>query len=112
MWISSRVLDFFRISKDSFDTLREDLAATRAERDTLKVQIAVSQNQFDWLRQRVNALEIERAALIKKAYGHEVAVPEIVRARPPLNMNALSDLFSDLGDEKAKELGYPVYETQ
>lgn len=111
MWVPKAVLDWFQISKNSYDDLRQELSAVRAEKDILKSQLAVSQNQFDWLRLRVNTLEIERAELIKKCYGIDAPVPAIVRqpksedVEPFLN----SDLFNDVGDEKAKKLGLPVY---
>ena len=100
----------FQISKESVESLREDLAATRAERDSLKLQLSVSQNHFDWLKMRVNALEIERAQLIHRAYGIQTPVPEIVRTRadgPDLN----PDIFNDVGEDMAKKLGFPKYET-
>jgi len=108
MWVPREVADWFKISKDSVDALREELSAIRAERDSLQTQLSISQNHFDWLRIRVNTLEIERAQLIKKAYGIDIPVPEIVRTNPnPLELNA--DLFTDMGEDAAKKLGLPVY---
>ena len=110
MWLSNQLVNLFQISKESVESLREDLAATRAERDSLKLQLSVSQNHFDWLRMRVNALEIERAQLIEKAYGIRTAIPEIIRTRaqdPDLN----PDIFTDVGEDMAKKLGFPKYET-
>lgn len=108
MWVPSAVVDWFHISKQAVDSLREDLAAIRAERDMLKVQLATSQNHFDWLRIRINALETERAQLIEKAYGIKVPIPELVRPpTSPLDLNA--DLFSDIGEDAAKSLGMPLY---
>jgi hypothetical protein len=108
MFIPRAVFDLFRISKESVEGLREDLAAVRAERDLLKLQLATSQNHFDWLRTRINILEAERAQLIEKAYGIKIPVPEIVRT--PINSPELnSAVFEDIGDEAAKILGLPVY---
>lgn len=108
MWLPDKAFEFFHISKQAVDSLREDLAAVRAERDLLKLQLATATNHFDWLRIRINALETERAQLIEKAYGIKIPVPEIVRPnRSPMDMNA--DLFSDMGDDAAKTLGMPVY---
>ena len=110
MWLSNQLVSMFQISKDSVEALRVDLAATRAERDALKLQLTVSQNHFDWLKMRVNSLEIERAQLIEKAYGIRTPVPEIVRTRqqgPDLN----PDIFNDIGEDMAKKLGFPQYET-
>jgi len=109
MWLPNIAFDLFKVSKESVDALREDLAVVRAERDSLKLQLATSQNHFDWLRVRVNALEIERVQLIEKAYGIKVPAPEITRqpAVPHLDFNTA--LFEDVGDKQAKELGLPVF---
>ena len=108
MWLPDKAFEFFHISKETVDSLREDLAAVRAERDTLKIQLATSTNHFDWLRIRINTLEAERAQLIEKAYGIKIPVPELVRQNVnPLELNA--DLFTDIGDDAAKKLGMPVY---
>ena len=108
MWVPHAVIDWFHISKETVDALREDLAAVRAERDSIKLQLATSTNHFDWLRIRINTLEVERAQLIEKAYGIKIPVPEIVRPNVnPLELNA--DLFNDIGDNAAKTLGMPVY---
>ena len=119
MFVPERVIDWFTSLRDAADVhaevaksaianLREELSAVRAERDALKIQNVVTQNHFDWLRIRVNALETERAQLIEKAYGIKVPIPEIVRTPVhPIDFN--SALFEDVGDETAKELGLPVY---
>src|SRR3990167_1634158 len=106
MWLSNQIVSMFQISKEAVEALREHLAAIRAERDSLKLQLSVSQNHFDWLRMRVNALEIERAQLIQKAYGITTPVPEITRTRTPgIDLNP--DLFNDIGEDMAKKLGFP-----
>ena len=108
MWVPREVSDWFKISKDSVDSLREELAGCRAELAVTKVQLGVSQNHFDWLRVHVNTLEVERAQLIKKAYGIDTAVPEIIRtANNVPDMNP--DLFNDVGDDTAKKMGLPLY---
>ena len=108
MWFNNKVFDLFEVAKSSVEGLREDLAVVRAERDLLKQQLATSQNHFDWLRGRINVLEVERAQLIEKAYGIKIPVPEIVRTPlfPP-DMNTA--LFEDMGDDEAKKLGFPIY---
>jgi hypothetical protein len=109
MWLPNIAFELFQVSKESVDKLREDLATVRAERDLLKIQLASSQNHFDWLRIRVNALEVERAQLIEKAYGIKIPVPEVIRqpVMNPLDMG--NALFEDVGDKIAKELGMPLY---
>lgn len=108
MWVPNKVLDWFRISVDTVDNLREDLAGVRAERDALQSQLATTQANFSWLCVRVNALEIERAALLEKAYGIKVIVPEVVR-QPSFPMEFNSALFEDIGDDDAKKHGLPIY---
>jgi predicted nuclease with TOPRIM domain len=109
MWVPSAVVEWFHISKQTVDAQREELSAIRAERDSLKLQLASSQNHFDWLRIRVNTLEVERAQLIEKAYGLKIPVPEIVR-QPVFPANPIESFsFDDMGDEEAKKLGLPIY---
>lgn|SRR3990167_5936098 len=108
MWVPSKIFELFQISKDSVNALREELAAIRTERDLLKSQLGVAQNQFSWLSVRVNVLEVERAQLLEKAYGIKTAVPEIVRTpQSPLDLHP--DLFNDVGEEMAKKLGMPTF---
>ena len=69
MWVPSKVIDWFTAMKTASEQhaavsvvalqgMQEELAAVRAERDALKVQMAVNQTNFDWLRMRVNVLEV------------------------------------------------------
>src|SRR5579859_8012179 len=111
MFIPAQVIQWFTdLRKDATaqaETNREvilqltaDLRSAAAERDILAVQLKVSQNHFDWLSQRVNVLEVERAQLIEKAYGIKIPVPEIIRTldpRVPHNMALNSAMFEDLG---------------
>ena|ERR1039458_4308405 len=110
MWVPEKFRSWFEVSKEAVDAQREELAAVRADRDTLKLQLAVSQNNFDWLRLRVNTLEVERAQLIQKAYGFSTPIPEVVRSPVnPIDLN--STLFEDVGSKMAKELGFPDYDS-
>ena len=110
MWVPQALVNLFEINKDLVDATRDELRFVTAERDLLKVQLATTQANFSWLTSRVNQLETERAQLIKRAYGFETIVPEI--ARQPIMPNGFqSDLFEDLGDRAAKQLGLPVYES-
>lgn len=109
-WIPSSVVEWFHISKDNVAKLSEENGILRTERDVLKQQITVAQSNFDWLKSRVNALEIERAQLIKKAYGIDVPAPEIVKQHDPRQiLQMTSALFEDVGEEAARELGLPSY---
>lgn len=109
MWVPAAVVDWFQISKEAVDALREELAATRVERDILKHQLTVTQTQFDWLRLRVNALEHERAQLVKTVYNINSPVPEIVRTPSDVEQAMNSFSFEDVGEDLAKRLGLPVY---
>ena len=99
MWVPKEVADWFRISKDSVDALREELAAVRAERDHLRIQLATTQNNFDWVKTQINQLQVENKSLMAKAYGISVPVPELVR-RTESNFN-LQDLFTDERETKS-----------
>lgn len=126
MWIPSRVLDWFESLKEASDSaisvnialvndLRQELTAVKTERDALKLQAAVNQNNFEWIRTRVNALEMERAQLIQKAYGINLPVPEVVRTpRPGQGPEDTGNQFSfdDLGEDMARKLGFPTYDKQ
>ena len=109
MWLSSKIFSILEVSKESVDSTRQELAVTKAERDILKHQLTVSQTQFEWLRMRVNQLEVERAQLLEKATGIKTAVPEIVRAPSQMETMINQFTFDDVGDEMAKKLGLPAY---
>jgi hypothetical protein len=121
MWISSKVIDWFSGLRDAADTantiniailneLREELASAKTERDLLKIQAAVNQTNFDWLRMRVNTLEIERAGLIQKAYGITLPVPEIAKKVIAESGDDKQFSFADIGEDLARQLGYPSYD--
>lgn len=115
MWISEKVVDWFHISKESVDSLREELSACRAERDALRLQAATDRITADWLRTRVNALEMERASLIERAYQIKLpAVPQLARigSTPVASSEPDPDPFSfdDMGNELAKKFGFPINE--
>jgi len=118
MWVPKDVIGWFtglqraadtnaKVAETALHDLREELAATRAELGTTKVQLGVAQNQFSWLATRVNALETERAQLIEKAYGIKTAVPEITRK--PVIDPLTTFTFEDVGEDVAKQLGLPSY---
>lgn len=113
MWVSSKFSDWFHVSQEAVQSLREELAATKAERDTLKLQAAVDRINFDWLRVRVNSLEVEKVALIEKAYSIKLPAPEIART-PVIGQEARMDEFSfqDIGEDLARKFGLPAYETK
>lgn len=113
MWVPSAVIDWFKISQSSFASLKEDNSSLRAERDSLARQLTVSTANFDWLRMRVNSLEIERTSLMERAYGIKLPAPEIVRT-PVVGASTRQEDFSfdDIGEAMAKTLGFPTYDKQ
>jgi predicted nuclease with TOPRIM domain len=111
VWIPNSVFALFTISKETVEALRTENAALHAEAALLKSQLSVSQNQFDWLRTRVNVLEMERAQLVKQAYNIDTPVPEIQRRPDPLIDQLNQFTFADMGDEMAKKLGLPTYDS-
>lgn len=102
MWISQQAFDLIT-------ALRSEAAALRAERDTLKAEVVSLKANFNWLTSRVNALEVERAMLIKKAFDYSVAVPEIARSTQYLPQDLNTAIFEDIGDELAQKYGMPLY---
>jgi hypothetical protein len=111
MWLSSRLVEIFGISKESFDDLRQELATTKAERDSYKEELSRTTIMADWLRMQINQLQIERTQLLDKAYGIKTPIPEIARARHAIAPHLDEFSFEDVGDEMAKKLGLPTYHT-
>ncbi len=113
MWIPSKVVDWFGLNVANVNMLQSELAAVRAERDGLKLQLAINQNHFDWLRMKVNSLEFERAGFLHQLYGVKTPAPVIerqVQVDPAIDPKNFS--FDDVGDEMAKTLGFPIYDTK
>lgn len=107
MWIPAKVIDLIEVSKDSVDSMRAELAAVRAERDLLKAQVLQLQITSDWMRMKVNQLELEKAGLMQQALGIRIPVPEIVQQPKPDHLSEFS--FEDIGDDEAKKHGLPHY---
>lgn len=112
MFVSDKVVGLFQIAKDTVDSLREELAALRAESGALKAELAAAKINNDWMRIKVNQLEMERTALLEKAYNIRIPAPEILRPTPPLDpsYDPRNFSFADLGDEQAAKFGYPRYD--
>jgi hypothetical protein len=123
MWVPKQVIEWFSsmknvaevnaaVSVEAISGYREQLAAVMAERDALKLQAAVNQTNFDWLRFKVNSLEAERAALIELAYKIKLPVPEIAHTQPPMDPSFDPRNFTgfeDVGEAFAKHMGLPSY---
>ena len=95
MWVPKEVADWFKISKESVDALREELAAIKSERDGLKSQLAITQNNFDWVRMQINQLQAENKALMSRTYGIQIPTPELTRVSQPNSEFNLQNLFTD-----------------
>lgn len=105
MWVPKSFVSLFATS-------HEELAKTKAERDTYRDELAKSQILNDWLRMQVNTLQMERTALLDKVYGIKIPAPQLEKAYPPRENDPFSIEnvdFEDIGDTMAKKLGLPVY---
>ena len=62
---------------------------------------------------QVNSLQLERTALLEKAYGIRVPAPEVVRVPYVGAAPAATDDFSfeDMGDKMAKKYGFPIFDS-
>lgn len=81
----------------------------------LERQLATVTTHAEWLRQRVNGLEMERATLLQRVIGGPVVAPTIHPFVPASELSreqadkareallSVESLFEDMGDEKAKE---------
>lgn len=111
MWITKSLMSLFEISRDVVNDLREDLARVVAERDALQRELTSVKINADWLRVQYNQLQLERTALMDKAYGIKLPVPEVVRQSVRVPETKLDEFtFDDVGEDLAKRLGYPTYE--
>lgn len=99
MWLSEKLTDLLSLNVSEARSIREELAVVKAERDLLKTQLAIAQNNFDWCRVRLNAVELERTGLLEKAYNIRLPAPEIMRTKyndvAPGSFN-LENLFEGL----------------
>lgn len=120
MWVPKQVVGWFEtfqkasethadVAKQALQDLREELVAVRTERDVLKQELQSAKINADWLRVKVNSLELEKAGLMEKAYNIKLPVPEIVRAPNKVGDPFENFTFDDMGDEAARLLGLPTY---
>lgn len=113
MFVPKLVLEYFGVNAELVRNLQSELAVARAERDLLRNELMSYKVNADWLRVKVNDLELQNKALLQKAYNITVPVPEIVR-----DMHMTNELpgnfspFEDMGDAMAAKLGLPVYGKQ
>lgn len=121
MWISNQVALWVSdlkksadmqadIAKQALSDLKEALAAVRAERDSLKAELTAAKINSDWLRLQFNQLQAENKALLERAYGIRVPVPELLHREQTEKTFNLQDLFSDMGNDEAQKHGFPHVE--
>lgn len=109
-WLPKSVFGILEVAKDTVDGTKRELAVAIAENVLLKQQLTKADLQLDFLRMKVNQLEAQNAALLDKAYGVKVPVPEIARKpKAPSPDGVNFDFFNDVGDEMARKLGLPTY---
>lgn len=112
MWVNralfQRILDDNKQQTDALCNVWNTCHALQAKYDAAAAQKIKDDLMLDWLRHRVNALEKERGALMLKATGIALPVPELVVPRPGamtnLDLSALPS-FDDVGDVEAGRLG-------
>jgi hypothetical protein len=107
MWLSSKLESLLNLNAETSRATREELAVVKAERDVLRTQLAIAQNNFDWLRVRVNTLEFERVGLMERAYSIKLPAPEIIRTERDLAAGSfnLGNLFESLPlDDKSEAM--------
>jgi hypothetical protein len=99
MWISKSLLDLFSIGRETVDTLRTENTTLRASNQLLERELVSAKIMSDWLRLKVNQLEVERVHLLAKAYPNlSLPAPELARTTQVSKGFDLQALFEDQGD--------------
>lgn len=98
MWLSDRLTSLLSLNVEEGRTLREEVATLREANKLLEKQLAIAQNNFEWARSRLNAVELERTGLLEKAYNIRIPAPEIVRTQRDIQPGSfnLENLFEGL----------------
>lgn len=110
MWIPSKLVSWFDATVNTANDLREELAATKAELAATQKDLVSTKVNLDWLRVQYNQVQLERAALMEKVYGIRTNVPQLQVSVPQATLPNLEDFsFEDMGDDKARELGFPTF---
>ncbi len=115
MWIPSKIVSYLEqianatqanaaSAQVAISALQTKLTVAETELQSLRTELHSAKINADWLRVKVNALEMERAGLLEKAYDIKLPVPEIVRT-PSKGGPFENFSFDDVGDEMAKQLG-------
>lgn len=106
MFVSDKLVYLFEISKATVDGLREDLASARSELSAVKQELASLRTTNEWMRHKINGLEVEKAALFSKAYNVNLPAPEIIGAPRNTAQQTLATInFDHIDDDIARKLG-------
>ena len=102
MFVSKPFLELFAINWSTVDSLRTKVAELQGKNELLERELTAIRVNSDWMRMRVNQLEIERSALLEKAYpGLHIPTPEIARVSNKVREAFdLASMFEDTGDEE------------
>ena len=112
MWVNREHFD--RTLKDNMNKMNEivqlnyDRIKTESVAAELRAQKVKDDITLDWMRHQVNTLSKTNAALLAKAAGIHIPVPEIVPTRPGTmtipDFDSMPN-FEDVGDDAARRLG-------
>lgn len=107
MWISQKLVSLFEISRDTVQELRIEVQGLKLANEMLYRELTSTKITSDWLRVKVNDLEVTNKALMEKAYNVKLPVPQVVRANEtPVSPYKLPEaLFEHIDDATAKSLG-------
>lgn len=125
MWINQelfkRVLDENKATSDRAATVWNTCHTLQAQKDLLADQNAKQEVTIDWMRHRINALEKERAILLKEVTHLSYPVPEIALSQSagPVKSGVFANVktsntlpgfdslpsFEDIGDDLATAQG-------
>lgn len=94
------------ITRAAFDALNAERIKAAEEARVLAHQNATLQITLDWFRVSAEKWERERAHLLKTYMGVVVDVPHYVKPEPDTeDVMGGANIFQDIGDKAAKELG-------
>jgi hypothetical protein len=108
MWISSKILGWLEVSRTAYDDLKVENSTLKTELVLTKADLTATRINSDWLRLKVNDLELTNKALLEKAYDIRLPVPTIVREtsyNDPNPYKLPQALFEHIDEETAKALG-------
>lgn len=106
MFVSDKLVGLFQIAKETVDELRLEVSTLRVQNSSLDRELASLKVTNEWMRHKINGLEIEKAALLGRDGIKLASIPEIAaqpRLRPEESLATLN--FDHISDEDARKLG-------